>query len=154
MLETPRITIAEPCQAAVIHLTVPRSEIQQVMGPAIHEVIAAAREQGIGPLGPVFAHHLRMSADTFDFEVGVPVSAPPEESGRVKAGSLRGGRVARSVFQGNYDQLHAAWGQFGEWVRGQNLRAAPDLWEVYAKGPESDPDPASWRTELNQPLLD
>lgn len=154
MLETPHIAHAEPCQAAVIHVTVPRSEIQHVMGPAINEVIAAVSAQGIGPLGPVFAHHLKMSADTFDFEVGVPVSSPVQPSGRVKPGNLQGGRVARTVFQGNYDQLHAAWGQFGEWIRAQNVRTAPDLWEVYAKGPESDPDPASWRTELNQPLLD
>ncbi|UUZ52292.1 GyrI-like domain-containing protein [Massilia sp. H-1] len=154
MLETPHIARAEPCQAAVIHVTVPRSQIQQVMGPAINEVIAAVSAQGIGPLGPVFAHHLTLSAETFDFEVGVPVSGPVTPSGRVKAGQLQGGRVARTVFQGNYDQLHAAWGQFGEWIRAQQVRTAPDLWEVYAKGPESDPNPASWRTELNQPLLD
>ncbi len=29
----------------------------------------------------------------------------------------------------------------------------PDLWECYAAGPESGPDPAKWRTELNRPLL-
>lgn len=154
MLETPHIAQAEPCHAAVIHVTIPRSQIQQVMGPAIHEVIAAASTQGIGPTGPVFAHHLKMSADTFDFEVGVPVSAPVQASGRVKASNLPGGRVARTVWQGNYDQLHAAWSEFGEWVRAQKLQPAPHLWEVYAKGPETDPDPAAWRTELNQPLLD
>jgi len=27
-----------------------------------------------------------------------------------------------------------------------------DLWEVYVAGPESGPDPATWRTELNRPL--
>lgn len=154
MLETPHIAQAEPCQAAVIHVTIPRSEIQQVMGPAIHEVISAASAQGIGPIGPVFAHHLKTSAETFDFEVGVPVSGPVKASGRVKPGNLKGGRVARTVYQGNYDQLHAAWGQFGEWIRAQHVQTAPDLWEVYVKGPESDPDPASWRTELNKPLLD
>jgi len=29
----------------------------------------------------------------------------------------------------------------------------PDLWERYLTGPESNPDPATWRTELNRPLL-
>lgn len=154
MLETPHITQTESCQAAVIHVTIPRSQIQQVMGPAIQEVIGAARAQGIGPVGPVFAHHFKMSPDTFDFEVGVPVSGPVEATGRVKPGHLQGGRVARTVYQGNYDQLHAAWSQFGEWIGAQAVRTAPDLWEVYAKGPESDPDPATWRTELNKPLLD
>jgi hypothetical protein len=30
--------------------------------------------------------------------------------------------------------------------------SGPDLWECYATGPDSDPDPAAWRTELNRPL--
>lgn len=30
---------------------------------------------------------------------------------------------------------------------------APDFWESYVTGPESNPDPATWRTELNRPLL-
>ena len=28
----------------------------------------------------------------------------------------------------------------------------PDLWECYTVGPESSPDSADWRTELNRPL--
>jgi hypothetical protein len=26
------------------------------------------------------------------------------------------------------------------------------LWELYSVGPQSTPDPANWRTELNRPL--
>jgi hypothetical protein len=33
-------------------------------------------------------------------------------------------------------------------------KAAPSLWEVYLTDPGASPDPASWRTELNQPLLE
>jgi effector-binding domain-containing protein len=154
MLESPHITSTEARPAATIHLSIPRSAIQQVMGPAINEVIAAVRAQGIGPAGPVFAHHLAMSPDTFDFEVGVPVTKPAQASGRVTPSSLPGGRVARTVFHGNYDKLHAAWSEFGKWVGARALQPAPHLWEVYVTGPESDPDPAAWRTELNQPLLD
>jgi hypothetical protein len=29
----------------------------------------------------------------------------------------------------------------------------PDLWERYIAGPESSPAPATWRTELNRPLV-
>lgn len=29
---------------------------------------------------------------------------------------------------------------------------APILWQCYVAGPESGPDPATWRTELNRPL--
>lgn len=153
MLETPHITHVDACQTAVIHLTIPRTEIGAVMGPGIAELMAAVNAQGIGPTGPWFSHHLAMHPDTFDFEIGVPVSAAVIPIGRVMAGSLPGGHIARTVLHGNYEGLGNGWGEFMGWIQAHGHATAPDLWEVYAKGPESDPDPASWRTELNKPLL-
>jgi effector-binding domain-containing protein len=153
MIETPQLTrtVAQP--AAVIRLTIPRAEIQTVMGPAIGEVMGAVAAQGIRPTGPVFSHHLRMDPATFDFEVGVPVERPVTASGRVVAGELPGARVARTVYHGAYEGLGAAWGEFGTWLSANGHTPAPDLWESYVAGPESSPDPANWRTELIRPLL-
>ena len=153
MLDTPHITRTDACQTAVIRLTIPRSEIRQVMGPGIAELMATVADQGIGPAGPWFSHHFAMHPDTFDFEIGVPVSGAVTPSGRVTAGSLPGGKVARTVLHGDYDGLPGGWEDFLGWIASNGLEGAPDLWEVYIKGPESDPDPATWRTELNKPLL-
>lgn len=153
MLDSPHLTDTVPCQTAVIHLTIPRAEIQQVMGPGVRELMATLAAQGIVPAGPLFSHHLAMHPETFDFEIGVPVTTAVTAAGRVKPGSLPGGPVARAVLHGNYDGLGAGWGEFLGWISAQGHQAAPDLWEVYVKGPESDPDPANWRTQLNQPLI-
>lgn len=152
MLDTPEIVHSEAQEAAVIHLDIPRSEIQSVMGPAIGEVMAAVAAQGGTPAGPVFAHHLKMSDDRFDFEVGVPVKAPISATGRVKPGRLPAAKVARTIYHGPYEGLYSAWGEFDGWVQSHGHKPGHDLWEVYAKGPESGPDPATWRTELNRPL--
>ena len=40
-----------------------------------------------------------------------------------------------------------------DWMEAQGLQQAEDLWECYLTHPDSDPDPANWRTELNRPLL-
>ena len=53
-----------------------------------------------------------MSADTFDFELGVEVSTPVKATGRVKPGELRAAKVARTVYRGPYEGLPAAWGEF------------------------------------------
>jgi effector-binding domain-containing protein len=153
MLETPHLTQAEEQPAAVIHFTIPRSEIQAVMGPGFQELIATVTAQGIGPAGAFFSHHFTMYPDKFDFELGVPVNRPVAPSGRVKPGIRPGGLVARTVYRGKYEGLHAAWEEFMEWIKAGGHGRATDLWEVYVKGPESSPDPANWRTELNQPLL-
>jgi effector-binding domain-containing protein len=155
MLESPpHITHIEAQQTAVIHLTIPRSEIGSVMGPGIAELMATVKAQGLGPTGPWFSHHLAMFPDTFDVEIGVPVSGPVTAAGRVKPGSLPATRVARATLMGDYSGLPAGWKGFLSWVSAHGFKTAPDLWEVYVKGPESDPEPSSWRTELNKPLLD
>ena len=152
MIGTPQITQTAAQLTAVIHLTIPRGEIRNVMGPGLDELRAAIAAQGIAPAGPWFTHHLRMDPDTFDFEIGVPVTAPVSGAGRVKAGQLPATAVARTVFHGDYEGLGAAWGEFDAWIAAQGHMPGADLWECYVTGPESSPDPAAWRTELNRPL--
>lgn len=152
MLEKPQIVQTEAQLSAVIRLTVPRAQIQEVMGPAIAEVMAVIAAQDIAPAGPVFSHHLRMDPDTFDFEVGVPVMTPVSATGRVNASQLPAAKVARTLYQGPYEGLGGAWGEFIEWITAEGHKPAPNLWVCYVAGPESNPDPATWRTELNRPL--
>lgn len=152
MLEAPRVVSSPARMTAVVHLTVPRAEIQQVMGPALQEVRDVLAAQGIAPDGPWFTHHLRMAPDTFDFEVGIPVATPVTASGRVRPGELREATVVRAVHRGGYEGLPASWGQLQAWIQERGHASAADLWEVYMVGPESSPDPDDWRTELNRPL--
>lgn len=154
MIETPEVVRTSERAAAVIHLTLPRDEMPKVFGPAVGELMEAIAAQGVTPAGPVFAHHLRMEPGTFDFELGVPVSEPVTAAGRVKAGKLPATTVARTVYHGPYEGLPGAWGEFEAWIESEGYAEAPDLWECYIDGPHSHPDPASWRTELNRPLID
>lgn len=96
MLDTPQITQTDHQLTAVIHLTVPRIEISHVMGPAIAEVVAAIAAQGIAPAGPCFSFHLKKPSDTFDFEIGFPVSRPITPVGRVKMSKLPAAKVVRT----------------------------------------------------------
>lgn len=154
MLSTPEIVQTSVQEAAVIRLTIPRSEMQKQFGPAVGELMAAVAAQKVGPVGAVFAHHLKMTADTFDFELGVKITAPVKATGRVQAGQLPAAKVARAVYSGPYEGLHSAWGEFNNWMKANGHKQAEDLWELYSVGPQSTPDPASWRTELNRPLAD
>lgn len=153
MIDTPTITQSPALLTAAIRLTIPRSQIQQFMGPAIGEVFSAIAAQGLAPAGPVFSYHFKMDPNTFDFDVGVPVKSAIKPTGRVMPGTLPAARVARTIYRGPYENLGAAWGEFMKWIESQKLKPAPTLWEFYTAGPESSPDPANWQTELNRPLL-
>jgi effector-binding domain-containing protein len=152
MIDTPQITQAAARPAAVIRLTIPRAEIQQHMGPAIGEVLAAVAAQGLAPSGPLFSRHFRVDPDTFDFEVGIPVAGRLAPAGRVMPGEQPGGRVARTIYRGAYEGLGGGWGELAAWITAEGLRTGDDFWECYLSGPESSPDPAAWRTELNRAL--
>lgn len=152
MLDKPRIVQTERSPTAVIHLTIPRDRIREVMGPAIAEVMSVVQSQGIGPAGPLYAHYFATDDDSFDMVVGVPITGELQPSGRVQAGELPEAMVARVNFRGPYEDLHDGWAKFDEWIRLNRHIPRQDLWERYLKGPESGPDSSQWVTELNRPL--
>ena len=81
------------------------------------------------------------------------MSAPVTAVGRVKPGELPAATVARTAYHGPYEGLGPAWGEFDAWIASEGHKPAANLWECYTAGPESSPNPADWRTELNRPLL-
>lgn len=122
--------------------------------------MGAITAQSIAPVGPVFTHHLKIDPEitsipeVFDFELSVVVTAPITAAGRVHPSLWPAMKAARTIHHGEYEALPAAWGEFMKWIKTEGLKPTDDLWESYVTGPHSDPDPASWRTELSRPLLD
>lgn len=138
---------------ARLHLTVPRSEMRHVMGPARQEVFAVVAEQGIATSGPWFCHHFRIDPQLFDFEVSLPVASAVNASGRVQPGVRSAMRVARAIYRGPYEGLGSAWPEFDAWIAAQGHKAGTELWEHYVSGPESGSDPQQWRTEFWRALV-
>lgn len=153
MIDTPQIAQTPAQLVARIHLTIPRSEMRSLMGPGISEAMAAVSDQGVGPTGPWFTHHLKMHPATFDFEICVPVRAPVAAVGRVVSGEIPAMMVARTVYEGPYEGLATAWREFHEWISANGHHPSPNLLECYLAGPDSNSGPARWRTELIQPLF-
>jgi effector-binding domain-containing protein len=154
MIETPKLVDTPMQLVAIVHIETPRSKMQQVMGPGIGEVMAAVKAQGIGPTGPWFAHHLKMTPDAFDFDICVPVSSPVSAVGRVKSWQRPASKVVRTLYHGPYEGLGGAWHEFGKWAEANGYKTAGDLYECYMVGPEASPDSANWCTELSRPVIE
>jgi uncharacterized protein YndB with AHSA1/START domain/effector-binding domain-containing protein len=150
----PVVAKTTPQLVAAIHITIPRSQIRSVMGPGLNEVMSAVSAQAIGPAGSWFTHHLKITPETFDFEICVPVNAPVAPAGRVVAREVPAMRIASTVYRGPYEELGDAWGEFDRWLVAGGHVPAPDLYEFYTVGPESRRAPSEWQTELRRPLLD
>jgi effector-binding domain-containing protein len=152
MIEEPRLEQTQAHDPAVIQLTIPREKIRDVMGSGLAELRTAVAAQGIAATGPWFTHHLSMQPDTFDFEIGVPVSKPVSPAGRVRPSQMPAMKVARTILHGDYEGLASGWGEFDAWIAAHGHKPGPDLWEVYLVGPETEPNASKWRTELSRPL--
>jgi effector-binding domain-containing protein len=76
------------------------------------------------------------------------------QGGRVQPGVLPAATVARTTYHGGFEGLPGAWGELHAWMRANGHEPGADLWESYVTGPETDPDPATWRTELTQPIAE
>ncbi len=153
MIDTPKIVETKAVPTAAVHITVPRDQIRTVMGPGLKEVKDALKAQGIEPAGPWLTRHHRMDPGVFDFDIMVPVTRPVAPTGRVQPSELPAATVARTVYHGGYEGLGGAWPKLDAWIAEQGRTKAPSLWEVYLTDPGENPDPATWQTELNRPLV-
>lgn len=153
MIDAPEILDTKAHAIASIHLTIPRAQIREAMGPALRELHAALASQGLAPTAPWFTHHRRMDPAIFDYEVCLAVGAHGVASGRVTFGEVPAMRVARAVLRGGYEQLGAAWGELDAWIASHGHAPAADLYEHYVVGPDASHAPADWRTALVRPIV-
>jgi effector-binding domain-containing protein len=106
---------------------------------------------GAHPAGPPFARYHRLGGDKFAVEAGFPVSTAIGADGEVQPSQLPAGPVAVLRYVGPYDQMAAAYEALASWLASHGGEPAGDPWEVYFTDPASEPDPATWRTEIIQP---
>jgi effector-binding domain-containing protein len=95
------------------------------MRSAIAEIMSTIAAQGATIIGPCFSYHQKRPTDIFSFEVGFPINQPITPAGRIK---------------------------MSKWIEAEGFNVQESLWECYLIDPESNPDPDTWRTELNRPL--
>lgn len=149
MIDPPKIVDAAEQLIAFIPLKIPRAEIRAVMGPGISELRDEIAIQGVAAAGPWFTHHLRMHPEFFDFEISLPVAGEVAAAGRMKTGVRPAMRMARTVYEGPYEGLGAAWREFDRWIGAEALPVGQDLWECYLQGPEAGVRPERYLTELS-----
>lgn len=136
---------------AVEYATLAVGEIGQWLGKAFHEVASYLGRKGAGPAGMPFARYHRVSDDRFDVEAGFPATTPTSGEGDVEPSELPEGLAAVTVHVGPYGAMETAYEALAAWVRAQGGDPVGDAWEVYLNEPDSDSDPATWRTEIVMP---
>jgi effector-binding domain-containing protein len=148
----PEIIELPTVDTAVIHGVVAMTELADFFDRSFSTLTTVLADQGIAMTSAAFARYHGPPTDTFDLEAGFATDRPVQPEGPVTAGTLGGGRVARAIHTGSYDQLGSSWGRLQSWIESRGLVPGSDLWEVYVTKPSPDMDPAELITELNWSL--
>jgi effector-binding domain-containing protein len=120
---------------AVVRGHVTFEGVADFLRDAFGEVAQALESQGIRTAGPPFAQYA-VRSDGFDVEAGFPAGAPVEPSGGVAPGVLPGGRTARTLHQGAYSEVPAAYDALATWATDDGYRPSGAPWESYLDGPD------------------
>lgn len=160
----PKVEARDAQHYVGIRSQVPMSELPNVIPQHIDEVMGWLEQQGAAPDGPpLIRYHVIDMANKLDITIGWPVANPLSSSVRIIADVLPAGRYASLVFTGVENGIKGN-GALLEWAAAQGLEL--DRWddemgdafagrvEYMLDGPEDDPDPANWDTEVAIKLAD
>jgi len=171
--ESPMITEPKVEQRSEQHYVAIRTQVtprglgKSLVSRLFSEVRVWLEKQDITPTDAPFIRYLVIDMSTeFDLELGWPVASPLSGTERIRAGILPAGRYASLVSIGPYKgkALMKANGALIDWgfehgvvwdsqqtERGEAFGARL---ESYIKGPENEPDPDKWKTEVAIRMVD
>ena len=135
----------------VARATLAVADIPPWLGKAYEASARLLADRQAGPAGPPFARYHRLGEGRFEVEAGFPAARPIEGNGDTQPSELPGGQVAVTIHTGPYDQMVPAYRALASWVSEHGGELRGDPWEVYLSDPSSEPDPATWRTQIVQP---
>ena len=129
--------------------------IPEFLGRAYGATAAHVQSSSVEIVGPPFARYEMMNGpeSVFAVEAGFPVSSAAGGSGDVEASALPGGPAAATWHIGPYDAMQPAYAAIAAWIEEEGAATNGPPWEVYYSDPTTQPDPATWRTEVIQPYL-
>ena len=136
------VVSAQTATMAVARATLPLEQISGKILQLFDLVYAFLETAKVKQAGHNIAVYLN---NVVDLEVGVPVTAPFEDTATVYCSSLPAGRAAHAVHYGPYSELGGAHDAVLQWCEDRGLALTGVSWEIY--GHWND-DPSLLRTDV------
>ncbi|MBZ0290336.1 MAG: GyrI-like domain-containing protein [Anaerolineae bacterium] len=164
----PKVENRDPQPYAGIRTQISMGEFPSIIPQYIDEVAEWLGKQGVAPDGPpIIRYHACPTMPgpdaMLDVAIGWPVANPLKGEGRIVADVLPAGRYASLVFTGVENGVKGN-GVLVDWAKEKSIEW--DHWddplgdafrgrvEYMMDGPDDDPNPSNWRTEVAIKLAD
>ncbi|MBX3066314.1 MAG: GyrI-like domain-containing protein [Anaerolineae bacterium] len=158
MIGTPKIDERRELPYAGIRVQVPHTQFPTIIPQLIDEIYAWLGQHGVEGKGPLMRYYVINMSGTMDVELGVEVDSPITGDDRVKAQALPAGRYAWLIYTGIGEKAVQGNGALINWAEESGIKW--DRWddpkgdafrsrvEFFLDGPQDDPNPDNWRSEV------
>ncbi|MGY5849818.1 SRPBCC family protein [Salegentibacter sp. F14] len=134
------------------------SQVNQRVQKMIADVRTYMQDNNIEISGNPFTlyNERNENAGTAIFSAGLftPSQVVTPNNSQVLNGNLPNQKVLRATLKGNYKNLPEVWTAAYDYIAENNLEInqEEDVFEVYITGPENNPNPAEWMTQVHFPI--
>jgi AraC family transcriptional regulator len=142
--------------ALVIRKRISRDEIAATLGTVLPAVFAHAQKHGIAMAGPPFARYPEFGMGSLVIEGGVATAEPAagDPDAGIESLTIPAGQAAVAIHRGPYETLSETHQAIEAWLQAEGRTVAGPPWETYLTDPGEHPDPATWQTEIVQPITE
>ena len=120
------------------------------LGPTIGRLMGEAIQQNSESelVAPPMVVYLAWRETDCDIEVALPVDASTIAGPGNELKTYPACTAIHGTHNGAYEGLPDAWMGIWKYVVDNNVQVGEFIWDSYAVGPESDPNPANWVTDI------
>ena len=137
-------------KTAAIRVRTPLARLKDELGKGDGEIMGGLGSQGMTPGGAAFAIYYNMDMNDLDVEMGFVVASTCRAAGRMKPGTLPGGRTVVAVHKGPYETMERTYNEITAFMAQQKVTPRGACYEVYITGPDVKPE--DMVTEIYFPL--
>jgi AraC family transcriptional regulator len=140
--------------ALVMRRRTGRDGIAATLAEILPAVFDYAQRNGLAMAGPPFTRYPEIGMGSLVMEGGVQLLAPPADAPGegIEVLTIPAGPAAVTVHRGPYDTLPDSYRVLEAWLDREGRTPDGPPREVYLTDPGDHPDPATWETEIIQPL--
>ncbi len=154
MAESQTCTIVE--RETMFTLTITRETTPPELGAVFAEcfptVFTFITSKGIEPSGRPFGRYIEMTETKVVVECGIPVPRELEGEGEITSSQITPGRYVELIHMGSFDTLGDSHAAMNAYIAANNLQIIGPPIEFYVTDPETETDPANWRTDIIYPI--
>ncbi|MEQ8583463.1 MAG: GyrI-like domain-containing protein [Marinoscillum sp.] len=126
--------------------------VSTMMAQNYGELVTYMSIRGVEATGNPLAVYSDYGDGDLSFICGYPIAAQEIGTGRIQLFRQEGGPVILLNCQGSYENLEKGYDEIMEFAAFYDYDLVGNPWEEYTTDPETNPDTASWATNIYYPI--